>query len=208
MTLSELRARVRKDLKDTDAQNYRWTDEELDRHIDHALRDFSQALPWEQKTTLATTSGSRDISISGLTDRVIIFAVEYPIDKFPPCYQRFSLYQDTITLLGDEVPDGSNARIFWGKLHYIDANGSSLLSKHEDIVATGAEGYALVEWAAYAIDRVSVGGEQTPRQFCLRGEDLLCHFRDDLRRLKSRLRTTKLYSAATTPISKSTDWGP
>ncbi len=208
MNLTELRTRVRQDLHDEDVQNYRWTDDELDRHIDHALREFSQASPREMKATLPTTASSREIDISSLTNRVIIFAVEYPMDKFPLRYQRFSLYQDTITLLGDKVPDGSDCQVFYGKLHSLDATTSTLPAIHEDIVAIGAEGYALVEWAAYSINRISVGGDQTPRDFRIRGEELLSQFRKELKRLKSRLRTQKLYLPATTPVSKTTDPGP
>jgi hypothetical protein len=214
MNLSEMHTRVRRDLKDEDAGNYRWTNDEIDRHIDHALRDFSKALPREMKTELATTAGSREIDISSLTDRVLVLAVEYPVDNFPPYYQRFALYQDTLTLLGSEVPDGSNARIFYGKLHTLNADTSTIPSQHEDIVAVGAEAYALIEWAAYSINRVSLGGEATPQQFRVRGEELLRYFKRELARLKSRLRTSQLYQPATTPASSKslvdriTDWGP
>lgn len=208
MNLTEMRTRVRRDLKDEDAQNYRWSDDELDRHIAHALREFSNALPWEWKAEIATTAGSRDIDISGLSDRVCVFAVEYPTGKFPPSYQRFSLYQDTITLLGDEVPNGSNCRIYYGKLHTLDAQSSSIPSQHEDTVAIGAEGYALVEWAAYSINRVSLGGKETPQDFRVSGEGLLSQFKRELTRLRSRLRARKLYLPSTIPTSKATDWGP
>jgi len=33
MNLSDMRTIVRRDLKDEDAGNYRWTNDELDRHI-------------------------------------------------------------------------------------------------------------------------------------------------------------------------------
>jgi len=208
MNLSEMRTRVRRDLKDEDSQNYRWSNDELDRHIDHALRDFSWALPREQKADIATTAGSREIDINSLTDRVLVLAVEYPIGQFPPLYQRFALYQDTLTLLGSQVPDGSDARIFYGKLHTLDASTSTIPSQHEDTVAIGAEGYALVEWAAFSINRVSVGGKETPQQFRQGGEELLRHFKRELTRLKSRIRTGQLYRPAITPASKTTDWGP
>ena len=82
-TIADIRARLRKDLHDEDALNYRWTDGELDRHIQHTVREFSLAVPLEAKTTLATTAGSRDLSISGLTDLVAIEAVEYPTGELP-----------------------------------------------------------------------------------------------------------------------------
>ena len=83
MNLSEMRAIVRRDLKDEDAANYRWTDNELDRHINHAVRELSEAIPYEQKATKATTADSRDIDIASLSDRIMVQAVEYPVDKFP-----------------------------------------------------------------------------------------------------------------------------
>jgi hypothetical protein len=81
-----MRTVVRQDLHDEDAEDYRWSDDELDRHIAHAVRDFSEAVPCEQKTTLPTTSGSREIDISTVTERVMVQAVEYPVGKFPAVY--------------------------------------------------------------------------------------------------------------------------
>ena len=210
MNLTEMRTIVRRDLHDEDAENYRWTDEELDRHITHAVKDFSEAIPYEQKAVIATTSGSRGIDISTLPDRIVIEAVEYPIDKFPRKYQRYSLWEDTLTLLGDDVPDGSDAHIYYGKLHTIDAEGSSIPTKHEDLVATGACGYAAVEWAAYAINRVNVGGLMTPKEFLTWGKEKLRYFKAELKRLgrRNRVRVRSLYKPYYPPISKSTDYGP
>jgi hypothetical protein len=120
MNLVDMRAIVRRDLHDEDANNYRWTNDELDRHIGHAVKDYSDAVPHEQKAVTATISGSRDIDISLLSDRIMIEAVEYPIGNFLRRYQRFSLWADVITLLGDEIPDGSNARIYYGQLHTLN----------------------------------------------------------------------------------------
>ena len=210
MTLSEMRTIVRRDLHDEDASNYRWTDDELDRHIAHAVKDFSEALPLEQKATKATTSGSREIDISSLSDRVMVEAVEYPVDNFPKRYQRFSLWEDTLTLLGDEVPDGSNAYIYYGKLHTLDAESSTIPQRYEELAAAGAEGYAAVEWAAYAINRVNVGGAMTPAEFLNWGNGKLREFRDELKRLgrRNRVRIRSLYKPYYPVVSKSTDYGP
>ena len=70
MNLTEMRTIVRRDLKDEDAANYWWTNDELDRHIAHAVKDFSEYLPYEQRSTKATTSGSRELDISTITDRL------------------------------------------------------------------------------------------------------------------------------------------
>jgi len=210
MNLTEMRAIVRRDLHDEDDTNYRWTDEELDRHIAHAVKDFSDAVPYEQKAVIATTSGSREIDISALTDRIVIEAVEYPVAQFPKKYQRYSLWADTLTLLGDEVPDGSDAHIYYGKLHSLDATSSTIPTKHEDLVATGACGYAAVEWAAYAINRVNVGGLMTPKEFLTWGNEKLRYFRAELKKLgrRNRVRVRSLYEPYYPPASKSTDYGP
>ena len=210
MNLSEMRAIVRRDLHDEDASNYRWTDDELDRHIAHAVKDFSEYLPDEQKATKATTSGSRELDISNLSDRIMVAAVEYPVDNFPKRYQRFSLWGDTLTILGDEIPDGSNAYIYYGKLHTLDAASSTISTQHEDLVATGAGGYAAVEWAVYAINRVNVGGGITPREFLAWGNERLRYFKQELRRLgrRNRVRVRSLYKPYYPAVSKTTDYGP
>jgi len=210
MILSDMRTIVRRDLKDEDSNNYRWTDDELDRHIAHTVKEFSEAIPLEQRATKATTSDSRELDISNLSDRVVVAAVEYPVDKFPKRYQRFSLWGDTLTVLGAEIPDGSNAYIYYGKLHTLDASSSTILQQFEDLIAVGAEGYAAVEWAAYATNRVNVGGSVTPEEFLHWGRDKLRYFKDELRRLgrRNRVRISHLYPPYYPPVSKSTDYGP
>jgi len=210
MNLTEMRTIVRRDLHDEDEDNYRWTNDELDRHIAHAVKDFSEAIPYEQKSTKATTSGSRELDISTITDRIMVEAVEYPVDKFPKRYQRFSLWEDTLTILGDDVPDGSNAYIYYGKLHTLDASGSTIPAKHEDLVVTGACGYAAVEWAIYAINRVNVGGGTSPREFLAWGREKLDYFKVELKRLgrRNRIRVSSLYKPYYPPVSETTDYGP
>ena len=210
MNLTDMRTIVRRELHDEDAANYRWTNNELDRHIARAVKEFSEALPLEQKTTMATTASSRELDISSLSDRVMAEAVEYPVDKFPKKYQRFSLWGDTLTLLGDEVPDGSNAYIYYGKLHTLDATSSTIPTQHEDLIATGAGGYAAIEWAVYAINRVNVGGTMTPREFLAWGNERLSYFKMELKRLsrRNRVRLRSLYKPYYPIVSKSTDYGP
>ncbi len=115
-----------------------------------------------------------------------------------------------MTLLGDEVPDGSNAYIYYGKLHTLDATSSTIPTQREDLIATGAGGYAAVEWAAYAINQVNVGGTMTPEDFLTWGREKLNFFRDELKRLgrRNRVRIRALYKPYYPPVSKSTDYGP
>lgn len=210
MNLSEMRALVRRDLRDEDPADYRWTDDELDRHIGRALREYSHALPLEAKADIATTPGSREIDISALSDRVVIEAVEYPIGSFPPSYQRFALWADTLTILSDALPDGGDVRVYHGRLHTLTAQTSTVPAQHEDLVATGAAAYALLEWASYAVNRVNVGGADTARRYREQGNERLASLQKELRRLgrSNAVRVRQLYTPATTPVSRATDAGP
>jgi hypothetical protein len=210
MNLTEMRAIVRRDLHDEDATNYRWTDNELDRHIAHSVTDFSEAIPLEQRTTISTSAGSRELDVSSLSDRIIAEAVEYPVEQFPKQYQRFALWGDTLTLLGEDVPDGSDAYIYYGKLHTLDATTSTIPIMYEDLIAAGAGGYAAIEWAIYAINRVNIGGGPTPAEFQAWGREKLNFFRQELRRLgrRNRVRIRSLYKPYYPLLSKSIDYGP
>ena len=210
MNLTEMRTIVRRDLHDEDASNYRWTNDELNSHIAHAVKDFSEAIPYEQKATKATTSGSRELNIATITGRIMVEAVEYPVDKFPKNYQRFSLWGDTLALLGDEMPDGANAYIYYGKLHTIDATTSTIPAMHEDLIVAGAGGYAAAGWSVFAINKVNVGGTATPGEFLTWGREKLNYFRQELKRLgrRNRVRIRSLYKPYEPPVSKATDYGP
>lgn len=208
MDLSQMRARLRRDLHDEDATNYRWTDNELDRHLDRTLREFSQAVPRQARATL-TTSASRELSLATLTDLVSIEAVEYPTSQYPPCYVRFSRWENTLTLLVDQVPPaGEQVYLYYGRLHALDATTSTIPPHLEDMVTTGAAGYAALEWASFAINRVNVGGEQADQGYLTWGRELLAAFHRGLARERSRLRRRQLYRPAAPLPSQTTDWGP
>jgi hypothetical protein len=177
MNLAEMRAKLRTDLRDEDDSNYRWSDEELDRHIEHAVRELSLSLPLQAVAALTTTAGSRDIDISELTDLVVIEAVEYPVGKYPPTYVRFSIWGNILTLLTELLPgDGEQVHIYHGKLHSLDEGSSSLPKVLGDLVATGAAGYAAIEWASFAINRVNVGGDEVWRSYLVWGQERLSAF--------------------------------
>jgi len=197
MNLADMRARIRKDLRDEDSQNYRWTDDELNRHIDRAVRELSLSCPLETKATLTTTAGSRDLSLSSLSGVVEIEAVEYPAGNYPPSYVRFSAWSDTLTLLIDSLPgDGEDVYVYYGKLHTLDAGSSTVPARLEDLVATGAAGYAAIEWASFATNRVNVGGLDVWRSYLTWGQDRLAQFLKGLAKhsKKNAVRARKLYT--------------
>ena len=211
MNLSDMRNRLRKDLHDEDAANQRWTDSELDRHIQRAVREFSLSLPLEAKATLTTTAGSRDLSIATLTDLVAIEAVEYPTGQYPPDYVRFSVWLSTLTMLVEAAPAAAeSANVYYTKLHTIDATSSTVPPRFEDIIAAGAAAYAALEWASFATNRVNVGGRDVWREYLTWGQERLADFQRALARYSRRnaLRARRLYTPATLPLDQSTVIGP
>jgi hypothetical protein len=164
MTLNEMRVLVRRDLHDEDENNYRWNDDEINRHILHAVKDVSEAVPAEQTTVIPTISGSRELDISGITDRIAIRAVEYPQNFFPKRFRRFSIWKNKLTIIDGETPAGGDACIYYEKMHTLDDSSSTVPQHLEELVICGACGYAAIEWAAYSVNRVNMGG-RTPAEF-------------------------------------------
>jgi len=201
MNLTEMLAIVRRDLRDEDDTAYRWTDAELEGHILHAVRDFSVACPREMKVFLETTPGIRELDISTLTDRITVDAVEFPINLLPRRYSRFEIYRNIITLSGDVVPDGSDAAVYYGALHVLGAETSSLPPWQENTVAVGAAGYAATAWAVYGVNRANTGGSQTVTEMNNWGKERLETFHRELKRLsrKNRVRARALYPVGEPP---------
>jgi hypothetical protein len=211
MNLSQMRTLVRRDLHDEDAAAYRWTDNELDRHIDRAVKEFSLAVPLDATATLTTVAGSRDLSLAALADRIVIEAVEYPVGRYPPSYVRFSLWADTLKLLIDGTPAaGEPVTVYYGKLHTLDATMSTIPMAMEDVVASGAAAYAALEWASFATNRINSGGADVWRNYLVFGENRLAAFARALATFgrRNRIRVQRLYRPATDIVSKSIVTGP
>ena len=211
MDLPTLRTRVRRDLHDEDALNYRWTDNELDRHIQQALGEVSVASPREMKATLTTTAGSRDLSLATIAGLVDIEAVEHPTGLFPPSYIRFNVWSGTLTMLVGSAPSGGQGvNVYYGAMHTLDATSSTLPVNLEDLVATGAGGYAALEWASFATNRINVGGVDVWRQYLEWGQDRMAAFMRRLSQLsrKNAVRARSMYVPAQPGTSQTSDWGP
>jgi hypothetical protein len=180
--LATMKTMVRRDLKDEDSSNYRWQDNEVERAIARAVAELSRYVPSEMKSTIATVDGSRDIDISDLTDRVCVDRVEFPIDEVPRQFQRFTVYADTITLIGDVEGDGKNCYVYWGKVHTLDADESTVPGYLEDVLALGAAAYAVLSQAQYRVDAAGFGGEQADRDYLNWGNAMLKGFTFQLKR--------------------------
>jgi len=263
MTLTEIRTKVRRDLKDEDPANYRWSDDEIDRQINHALLDISQAIPQQRKSTgiVIPTPASKDIDISSIIPGLILVdAAEYPVDQDPKRFRQFSLWRTTLSLLISETPIAAAAvNIYYSAVHALDqlvttvwaattayvvgdlriptpgnetgfnyrcttagtsgasepswpivpgtsiidgtavwtcTGGSTLPSHLEDLCAVGAGAYAAIEWAAYSINQLNVGGAPTPTEYLKWAQDRMDFYQKELKRYgrQSRLKIARLYA--------------
>ncbi len=203
MDLDTMRARVRTDLRDPSAE--RWDDATLDRHIARALADLSLAAPREVTATLATSGGSRDLDLAGLTGLIAVEGVEFPVGQYPPAFVPFAIWGDTLTLDTDGAPlEGEEVHVRYSASHALDGDGTTVPDALHDLVATGAAAYAAIEWASYATNRVNVGGDDVWRRYLAWGQDRLASFSRALakhgreRRLKSR----RLYVASAAAVGR------
>ncbi len=194
MILSDLIARIRLDLNDPSQGEgpYTWTDDELARHIDHAVREYSQALPRQVIVDVATAEDSRVVDISEITDAIVIYDIEHPIGETPQLYHRFNWFASVLTM--DSEADGTDARIYYGALHYITAEASSIPQQHEDLIPLAATAYAMLQKSFYTTNRVTIGGATTPESYARRAKELLTTFNAELRRLRRKLSTASLYT--------------
>jgi hypothetical protein len=111
-------------------------------------------------------------------------AVEYPVGQFPKSYQRFSLWVDVLTLLGEDEPDGTDCNVYYTRLHTLDEAGSTVPGQYDDLIVAGACGCAAVELAGHTINRVNVGGADTMEELLAWGKAKLDYFRSELRRIE------------------------
>jgi hypothetical protein len=195
--LAEIRGNVRKDLHDEDSGAYRWTDAVLDRHITRAVREYSIETPLEQRTTIQTTAGSRDLSISSLTNLVAVEAVEWPTGEFPPRRVGFSQWQTTLTMDVVSEPNAvQDAYVYWTKMHTLDGSSSTIPPKHDELIAAGAAAYAALDWTSYATNRINTGGQDVQESYAAFAAERLAYFRSELRRLGRRntVRVRRMYT--------------
>ncbi len=100
--------------------------------------------------------------------------------------------------------------VYYGRLHTLDSTTSTIPPHLEEVVAMGAEGFACLEWANFAINRVNTGGAGTWREYLTFGQKKLGTFMEALARYGRRgsLRARRLYRPAEPKPSQATDWGP
>ena len=146
---------------------------------------------------LTTTAGSRDLSITSLTNLITVEAVEWPAGQFPPRYVGHSLWQTTLTLDVQNAPSGvENVNVYWTKVHVLDGSTSTLPVAHEDVVAIGAAAYAALDWTSFATNRINTGGDDVWGRYKALADERLRYFRQELMRIGRRntVRHRRMYT--------------
>jgi len=161
-TLTELRTRLRQQLHDV--TSLRWDDTALDRHLAHAIEELSQAMPRKLGAALATTAGSRELSLETLGGLIDVERVEYPVGCYPPALIGFQLWGDTLIIDSAVTPSGDDARISYTVHHTLDDDGSTLTPFQEELVVLAASAFAVIELAAGSIDTLTTGGPTVPAE--------------------------------------------
>ena len=106
----------------------------------------------------------------------------------------------------DLPPAGETVRLYYRARHTLDGSTSTLPVDLEDVVATGAAGYAALAWAEHAANRVNTGGGDVWHNYQTLGQERLAAFSGELAR-RSRggsLRARRLYRPANPDPSNQT----
>ncbi len=164
-TLTSMRADVRRDLKDEDSANYRWTDGEIDRSIQKAVLVYSSYCPLMQlDATINTVDQGNTVNLSSLTERIDVVKVEHPVDNQPYPSRRFKVWGDVLTFENGYTGDGGPCNIYWLKKHRLDAD-STIPAAHDHIIAIGAVAFAVSAQAQYQVNLANTGGQAVNRDY-------------------------------------------
>ena len=194
MNLTEMTARVRENLQDTDSQNYRWTDAEVEGAIDRVVAEYSLHAPIEQQDDIATTDGDTELDISSLTGLLKVESVEFPIAQTLQYPQRFECWAGHLYM--QDAGDGTDARVRWLKKHTLDAASTTIPAKYEEIIVLGATGYLAMSASAYTVDRASIAGRHATINYKAWGKERLDRYDKKLKAIArtSRIITRELYT--------------
>ena len=194
MNLTEMRTRVREDLQDTDSENYRWSDDEVDGAIDRVVMEYSLHAPIEQQDDIATTDGETELDISSLTGLLEIQSVEFPIGQSPKYLQRFEYWAGSLYL--QDEGNGEDARVRWLKRHTLDVASTTIPTDHEEIIVLGATGYLAMSASAYTVDRASIAGRHATINYKAWGKERLSRYDKKLKAIArdSHIISKELYT--------------
>jgi hypothetical protein len=198
-----MRVLVRRDLKDEDSSEYRWTDDEIDRAIERAVLEYSGYCPLKVRSTVATVDDNQNVDISALTNRIDVIKVEHPIVDQPYQSRRFSVWADILTFLDGYYGDAANCYVYWLQKHTLGA-ASTIPTAHDGIIALGAVAFAISAQAQYTVEQGTVLGPKVNRDYNYWAKEKFAQFYEKLEAIKSystkKLKVTQMSPEPTTPL--------
>jgi len=190
-----MRALVRRDLKDEDSSDYRWTDDEIDRAIEKAVLEYSEYCPLQVRSSVATVDDDQNVDISALTNRIDIIKVVHPIDEQPYQSRRFSVWADILTFLDGYYGDAANCYVYWLQKHTLSTT-STVPTAHDGIIALGAAAFAISAQAQYTVEQGTVLGPKVNKDYNYWAKEKFAQFYGKLEKIKTyntkRLKVTQL----------------
>ena len=184
-TLTTMRTSVRRDLKEEDTSNYRWTNDEIDRAIEKAVLVYSEYCPLMQlDATIHTVDQGNTVDISTLTDRIDILKVEHPLTTEPYPSRRFKVWGDLLTFQDGYVGDAGHCNVYWLKKHTI-STASTVPTAHDHIIAQGAVAFAVSSQAQYQVNLANTGGQKVNKDYNYWAKQAFEVFYDQLQHVKN-----------------------
>jgi hypothetical protein len=156
MNLTQMRSRAREDLQDTDSENYRWTDDEVDGAIQRVVDEYSSVAPIQQQDDITTTDGDTEVDVSGLSGLLKVESVEFPLGESPRHMQHFDYWAGTLTM--EDEGDGTKARVRWLKKHSLTTEATTIPTEHDEIIVLGSTAYLAMSASANTVDRAFIAG--------------------------------------------------
>jgi len=152
----QLCRQVLQDEMDSDAGGEVFQDDELDLHIENAVRKLAEYSPVESKEEL-TATGTDELDLSTITGLRRVLKVEYPTGNTPRSFVQFSIFGDSL-ILTEEAGDGESVYVYCTTDHSLTEVATTLSDRETDLVITGACGLVAMSKSMKYLNRVNVGG--------------------------------------------------
>jgi hypothetical protein len=187
-----IRELVERDLDDTG--NDIWSTDDVDRAIERALVDYSQAHPQQSVSTLELSADGREVNMGSISGLTRVVKVWYPYDscapESPPNWVRWDKWGDVLYLSSDEEPaSGATVRIFYHKVHTVEglgeAQSTSVPSEDEEALLLGAAAYAVLQKARGSVGKAGISSE-TPESWLNWAENRMQAFEERLQQVRKR----------------------
>ncbi len=207
MSLNTLRGNLRDDLKDLDSQDYAWSDDELDRHILRAAKEYEASWPLIARVDRAGDGMTRRFDLSTEPGFLGCQRVEYEPDQNPPQYLAFFQDKDDyVHTLGETVPEAGKYVRFWIATRYtLTSTTTNIPAEHHSGILGGAWGFAVQAFARYAERRVNLRHD-VPHGLREAAGTTLQEFRDWLSRLReTRIQRQAAHDRLRTPAALTAD---